>query len=87
MIRAYNYLKLFLSLIEDKLLSIITSKESSKKEWEILKLSAKYPNIGAVIAKPILRIKLLTDITVALIFDSVLILIWFLSNGVNIPLK
>ena len=39
-------------------------------------LSAKYPNIGHIyFLKPILRIKLLTDITVALIFDSVLILI------------
>ena len=75
LIKVYNYLNLFFNLTAEKLLINIISIDSSKKESYILLLSAKYPSMGATMAKAILRIKLLTDITVALIFDFVLILI------------
>ena len=69
------------------LLKIIIRIDNNRKESLIPLLSAISPKIGAIIANEILSTKLLTDITVALIFDSVFRLIWFLSIGVTIPLK
>ena len=69
------------------LLKIIIRIDNNRKEWLIPLLSAINPKIGEIIANEILSTKLLTDITVALIFDSVFRLIWFLSIGVTIPLK
>ena len=78
---------IFLNLKIEILLKIIIRIDNNRKESLIPLLSAISPKIGAIIANEILSIKLLTDITVALIFDLVFRLIWFLSIGVTIPLK
>ncbi len=71
----------------DILIITIVKIDNNKKELLISVLSDINPKIGATIANEILKIKLLTDITVALVFDFEFKLIWFLSIGVSIPLK
>ena len=82
-----GFFYIFLSLKIETLLTIIIRTDNNRKESLIPLLSAISPKIGAIIANEILSTKLLTDITVALMFDLVFRLIWFFSIGVTIPLK
>ncbi len=62
-------------------------QDIKRKDTSTPLLSAINPKTGAIAAKDILNKNPLTDIIVALIFDEVFKLIWFLSIGVNTTLR